>query len=58
MAKLVRTNHIPVFLFTPVEIRVENTLPDDKGEKRASKPGAEIDVVLEADTDATLKKHG
>jgi hypothetical protein len=40
------------------EIRVENTLTDDKGEKRALKPGAEIDVVIEADTDATVKKEG
>jgi hypothetical protein len=40
------------------EIRVENTLTDDKGEKRALKPGAEVDVVLEADTDATVKKDG
>jgi hypothetical protein len=38
------------------EIRVENTLTD--GEKRALKPGAEIDVILEADTDATVKKEG
>jgi hypothetical protein len=40
------------------EIRVENTLTDEKGEKRALKPGAEIDVILEADTDATVKKEG
>lgn len=40
------------------EIRVENTLTDDKGEKRALKPGAEIDVFLEADTEATVKKDG
>ena len=39
------------------EIRVENTLTDEKGEKRALKPGAEIDVFLEADTDATVKKE-
>jgi hypothetical protein len=29
----------------------------DKGEKISLKPGAEIDVVLEADSDATFKKH-
>ena len=38
------------------EIRVENTLTDEHGETVRLKPGAEIDVVLEADTDATTKK--
>ena len=37
------------------EIRVENVLTDEKGEKVRLKPGAEVDVVLEADTDATTK---
>jgi predicted DNA-binding antitoxin AbrB/MazE fold protein len=38
------------------EIRVENVLPDENGEKVRLKPGAEVDVILEADTDATTKK--
>ena len=38
------------------EIRVENTLEDEKGEKVSLKPGAEIDVVLEADSSATMTK--
>jgi hypothetical protein len=38
------------------EIRVENVLIDENGEKARLKPGAEIDVILEADTDATTKK--
>jgi hypothetical protein len=38
------------------EIRVENVLTDEKGEKASLKPGAEVDVVVEADTDATVKK--
>lgn len=38
------------------EIRVENELTDEKGEKVTLKPGAEVDVVLEADSDATMKK--
>jgi len=38
------------------EIRVENVLTDENGEKVRLKPGAEVDVVLEADTDATTKK--
>jgi hypothetical protein len=39
------------------KVRVDNTLTYDKGEKISLKPGAEIDVVLEADSDATFKKH-
>jgi hypothetical protein len=38
------------------EIRVENELTDENGEKVRLKPGAEVDVVLEADTNATTKK--
>ena len=38
------------------EIRVENVLTDEQGEKAALKPGAEVDAVIEADSDATLKK--
>ena len=37
------------------EIRIENVLTDEAGEKVHLKPGAEIDVILEADTDATTK---
>ena len=40
------------------EIRVDNTLTDEKGEKVSLKPGAEIDVVLEADSDATIDVTG
>jgi hypothetical protein len=38
------------------EIRVENELVDEDGGKAALKPGAQVDVILEADSDATLKK--
>ena len=38
------------------EIRVENVVTDEKGEKAALKPGAEVDVVIEADSSATIKK--
>ena len=38
------------------EIRVENILTDENGEKVRLKPGAEVDIVVEADTDATTKK--
>ena len=37
------------------EIRVENVLTDADGQKVRLKPGAEVDVVVEADSDATLK---
>jgi len=38
------------------EIRVENEMTDDEGEAASLKPGAEVDVIVEADSDATLKK--
>jgi hypothetical protein len=38
------------------EIRIENQLTDDKGEKARLKPGAEVDVIVEADSSATLKE--
>ena len=38
------------------EIRVENELIGENGEKASLKPGAAVDVILEADSDATLKK--
>jgi hypothetical protein len=38
------------------EIRVDNELTDDEGEKASLKPGAQVDVIVEADSDATLKK--
>lgn len=38
------------------EIRVDNELTDDKGGKASLKEGAEVDVVIEADSDATMKK--
>ena len=38
------------------EIRIENTLKDDKGEEFKLKEGAEVDVVVEADSDAMTPK--
>jgi hypothetical protein len=38
------------------EIRVENVLTDENGEKVRLKSGADVDVVVEADTNATTKK--
>jgi len=38
------------------EIRVENVLTDDKGQQTKLKEGAEVDVVIEADSDATTKR--
>jgi hypothetical protein len=38
------------------EIRVENEVFDDHGEKASLKPGAEVDVIVEADSSATIKK--
>jgi hypothetical protein len=39
------------------EIRVENVLTDETGEKASLKPGAKVDVVLEADPSDTIKRH-
>ena len=38
------------------EIRVENELTDDAGQKSSLKPGANVDVIVEADSDATVRK--
>jgi len=38
------------------EIRVDNELTDDAGGKASLKPGAEVDVIVEADSDATVKQ--
>jgi len=38
------------------EIRIENTLTDEYGEKVQLKPGAEVKVTVEAEPDATMPK--
>lgn len=38
------------------EIRIENVVTDENGEKARLKPGAEADVIVEADSSATIKK--
>jgi hypothetical protein len=38
------------------EIRIENELTDEKGHKAKLNEGADVDVVVEADSSATLKK--
>jgi hypothetical protein len=38
------------------EVRVENVVTDESGEKASLKPGAEVDVIVEADSSATMKK--
>ena len=38
------------------EIRIDNEVVDDKGEKVRLKEGAEVDVIVEADSSATMKK--
>jgi len=40
------------------EIRIENTLTDENGEEVALKKGAEVEVTVEADKDATRPKNG
>jgi hypothetical protein len=37
------------------EIRIKNELADEKGEKVRLKPGAEVDITVEADSSATNK---
>jgi hypothetical protein len=38
------------------EIRIENELIDENGEKVALKPGAQVDVTIEASLENTTKK--
>lgn len=38
------------------EIRIDNEVTDENGEKAQLKPGAEVDVIVEADSSATMKK--
>jgi len=39
------------------EIRIENTLEDSHGKKVKLKPGAEVEVIVEADEKETVPKH-
>lgn len=39
------------------EIRVENTVADENGAKSRLKLGAQVDVIIEADSDATTKAN-
>jgi uncharacterized cupredoxin-like copper-binding protein len=38
------------------DIRVENTLRDENGNKVGLKPGAQVEVTIEAEKDATVPK--
>jgi hypothetical protein len=38
------------------EIRVDNTLQDENGKKVSLKPGAQVQVTIEAEKDATVPK--
>jgi uncharacterized protein YfaS (alpha-2-macroglobulin family) len=38
------------------EIRIENTLEDEEGKEVKLKEGAKVDVVVEADSEATVPK--
>jgi hypothetical protein len=38
------------------EIRIDNEITDEKGEKAELKEGAEVEVIVEADSNATQKK--
>jgi hypothetical protein len=38
------------------EIRIENTLHDENGKEVALKPGAEVDVIVQADPEAIVEK--
>ena len=38
------------------EIRIENALTDEKGRKVGLKPGAEVEVIVEADPEDTTPK--
>ena len=38
------------------EIRIENVVTDENGEKKHLRQGAKVDVIIEADSDATTGK--
>jgi len=38
------------------ELRIENTLTDENGDKVRLKPGAEVEVTIEAEVGATVPK--
>jgi hypothetical protein len=38
------------------EIRIENVVTGENGQEAHLKPGAQVDVIVEADSDATTKK--
>ncbi len=38
------------------EIRIENSLTDENGEKVRLKPGAEVEVTIAADVEATIQE--
>ena len=40
------------------EIRIENVVTDENGDKARLKPGVQVDVIVEADSSATTKKPG
>ncbi len=40
------------------EIRVENALSGEKGEKARLKPHSEVEVIIEAESDATTEDRG
>jgi hypothetical protein len=40
------------------ELRIENTLTDENGHEVRLKPGAEIEVTIEAPREATIPKNG
>jgi hypothetical protein len=38
------------------EIRIENVVTDEEGKEARLRQGAEVDVIVEADSSATIKK--
>jgi len=62
--KVIKSNHSPEKAQIVIheaedlyrEIRVKNELTDGDGAKASLKQGAEVDVIVEADSDATLEK--
>ena len=38
------------------EIRIDNEITDEKGDKAELKEGAEVEIIVEADSNATQKK--
>ena len=58
LEKVIKSDHFPEVAQIAVHEAEDlyNELTDGDGSKASLKPGAQVDVIVEADSDATVKK--